>query len=204
MARSRQGRIDWYSPDPRAILPLEGFRVSRSLRRRVKDGTFQITCDQAFARVIGACAEPRPYSADTWINDAIIAAYTHLHELGLAHSIEAWGPAGDDGSPDTPLGAADAPGQSHGSRRDASPVLVGGLYGVALGGAFFGESMFSRRTDASKVCLVHLVTRLRRQRFVLLDVQFATRHLAQFGVQELPRSAYLRRLAEALSLDVGW
>ena len=190
MARSRHGPIDWYSPDPRAILPLEQFRVSRSLRRRVAAGTFRVTRDVAFGRVIEACAQPRAYASETWINDTIIGAYTQLHDLGVAHSVEAW-----------PAGGADG--------RDAVPTteareLVGGLYGVALGGAFFGESMFSHQTDASKVCLVHLVDHLRRQGFVLLDVQFATPHLARFGIEEVPRRRYLRRLAEALALDVRW
>ena len=200
MARSRQGRIDWYSPDPRAVLPLDQFRVTRSLRRRVAAGTFQITFDHAFARVIAACAEPRPYAAETWISGAVIDVYTQLHELGIAHSVEAWRPAGSAAAPDPRL-AADP--QHQPSSPDA-PVLAGGLYGLALGGAFFGESMFTRQTDASKVCLVNLVTHLRQRGFTLLDVQFTTPHLARFGIAEIPRDGYLRRLAEALALEVIW
>ena len=197
MARSRHGKIDWYSPDPRAIMPLDRFHVSRSLRRRVGAGTFHITHDTAFAEVITACAQPRPYAEQTWINDQIVDAYTQLHGAGAAHSIEAWAP------PHLAVGP-----QGHPS--DASPTpptdlqLVGGLYGVAIAGAFFGESMFSRQTDASKVCLVHLVEHLRSRGFALLDVQFATPHLAQFGIEEIPRDEYLRRLGEALELDVTW
>jgi leucyl/phenylalanyl-tRNA--protein transferase len=129
-----------------------------------------VRCDTAFAHVIRACAEVTPVRSDTWINEEIIAAYTALHEIGHAHSVECW------------LGGE----------------LVGGLYGVALGGTFCGESMFSRYTDASKVALVHLVARLRHGGFTLLDVQFATDHLRRFGVTEIPARQYLRRLNEAL------
>lgn len=181
MATSRHGEIRWYSPDPRALLPLEEnrFRIPRSLRKRVAANPFQITTDQAFDRVIRACAEPRPGSSDTWINDEIIDVYTRLHEAGLAHSVEAW------------------TGPEHNN-------LVGGLYGVALGSAFFGESMFSRVTDASKVCLVHLVRELRSRGFTLLDVQFTNRHLEQFGVYEIPRKEYLAKLEFALQSPPLW
>lgn len=178
MARGRAGRIDWFSPDPRAILPLEvgAFRVTRSLAKRVRRGLYKVTRDVACERVIRMCAEPRPYAEETWISPEIARVYTRLHGLGVAHSVEAWQ---DD-------------------------ELVGGLYGVALGGAFFGESMFSRATDASKVCLVHLVEHLRAQGFELLDVQFVNPHMAQFGVVEIPREEYLRRLEAALGKEVGF
>lgn len=191
MARGRHGRIDWYSPDPRAVLALEpgGFTVPRSLRKRVRSGRFEVTRDAAFERVIRACAGPRPHpktgelprsaAAGMWINDTIIDVYTRLHHAGLAHSVEAW---------------------AAGPERE----LVGGLYGVSLGGAFFGESMFSRASDASKVCLVHLVEHLRQRGFTLLDVQFVNPHLMQFGVTEIPRAVYLRRLEAALASEVRW
>lgn len=169
--------IDWYRPDPRAILPLDDrFRVRRSLCRRVRRGDLAITRDRAFEPVIRACAEPRPNHDATWISDAIIRVYTDLHRRGVAHSVEAW--RGDE--------------------------LVGGLYGVALGGAFFGESMFSRVSDASQVCLVHLVEHLRARGFVLLDVQFRNPHLEQFGLIELPCDEYLQQLSAAAWLDVRW
>ena len=179
MADSRSGEIAWYSPDPRAILPLDGFHVSRSLRRRVRSGQYHITTDQAFERVILACAESRSDGADTWINDEIHAAYTAMSRAALSHSVEAW-------------------------RDESEQELVGGLYGVALGGAFFGESMFSRARDASKVCLVHLVEHLCRNGFRLLDTQFQTPHLAHFGVVEIPRAEYLERLDEAIRLQASW
>lgn len=181
MSDSRDGEIRWYSPDPRALLPLEEgrFKVSRSLRRRVNSGCYRVTMDRAFERVIRACAEPRPSEAQTWINDAIIDVYYQLHAAGLAHSVEAW--VDED-----------------------EPELVGGLYGVSLGGAFFGESMFHRATDASKVCLVKLVEHLRDNGFGLLDVQFVNPHLEQFGVYEISRDEYLGRLETALKSGARW
>ena len=182
MARHRHGPVEWFQPDPRALLPLDedAFHVPASLRRRVRSGRFDVTFDRAFEQVIRACAEPRPYATETWINDAIIDAYTALHASGIAHSVEAW-------TAETP---EDEP--------------IGGLYGVALGGVFFGESMFSRRTDASKVCMVKLVEHLRVQGFVMLDVQFFNPHLAQFGLFELPHADYMQRLQKALMMDVSW
>ena len=177
MAESRNDtNIFWVDPEVRAILPFEDFRVPRSLRKTVRRGPFEVHYDTAFSRVIQACAEVTPGRRDTWINDEIIAAYTALHELGHAHSVECW------------YGAE----------------LVGGLYGVALGGAFCGESMFSRYTDASKVALVHLVARLRLGGFTLLDVQFVTDHLRRFGVTEIPARQYLRRLGEALEVSAAF
>lgn len=173
MAESRHDpSIFWVDPEVRAILPLDGLRTSRRLRRTLRQAPFEVSADTAFAEVIGACAEITPQRRDTWINAEIERAYIELHELGHAHSIECW----HDGN------------------------LVGGLYGVALGGAFCGESMFSRATDASKVALVHLVARLRYGGFALLDVQFTTDHLKRFGVIELPARQYLRRLNGALAV----
>ena len=183
MASGRRGQVAWFSPDPRGVLPLDGFHVPRSLRKRVRRGDYRVTFDEAFDAVIHQCAAPRAYERQTWINDDIIAAFGQLHRAGLAHSVEAW--------------QDDAEG-------DAPPRLVGGLYGVALAGAFFGESMFSRATDASKVCLVHLVNHLRERGFVLLDTQFFNSHLMQFGVEEIRRDEFLDRLEHALTLDVRW
>lgn len=174
MASGRRGRVGWHDPDPRAILPLETFHVPHTLRRRVRSDSYDIRFDTAFACVIRACAEPRSYQRETWINDEIIDAYTELHHNGHAHSVEAW-------------------------TRDDEPKLVGGLYGVSIGAAFFGESMFCRATDASKVCLVHLVERLRARKFLLLDTQISNPHMAQFGVIEIPRAEYREALTRALA-----
>ncbi|MCE2510689.1 MAG: leucyl/phenylalanyl-tRNA--protein transferase [Alphaproteobacteria bacterium] len=160
----------WVDPELRGILPLDGFHVPQRLRRTLQKGPFHVTCDRAFEAVIQACAEPSPERPDSWINDAIIETYCALHRKGHAHSVECW----------------------HGE------ALAGGLYGVALGGAFFGESMFSREKDASKVALVHLVERLKAGGFTLLDIQFVTDHLRQFGAVEIPRDVFHERLKEAL------
>lgn len=170
MGTGHRTRVEWFSPDPRGILPLEGFRVSSRLRRTVRRGVFDVRADTAFEAVMRACAA----RDETWITPPIVRSYVRLHEMGFAHSIEAW-----------------HEGQ-----------LVGGLYGVALGGAFFGESMFHTVTDASKVALVHLVERLRRQGFVLLDTQWVTPHLATFGAIEIARGDYLERLRHAVMLGV--
>jgi leucyl/phenylalanyl-tRNA--protein transferase len=156
----------WWSPDPRGVLPLEGLRVSRSLRRSCR--RFEVRVDTAFEAVIDGCADPS--RTGRWITPAIRDAYVELHRLGWAHSVEAW----------------DADG------------LAGGLYGVAIGGLFAGESMFSLRTDASKAALVGLVERLREGGASLLDIQWVTPHLASLGAVEVPRRTYLDRLAEAL------
>jgi leucyl/phenylalanyl-tRNA--protein transferase len=166
----------WVSPEKRGVIPLEGFHVPHRLARTVRSGRFQITSDRAFAEVMKGCAAPRPGRKDTWINHEILRLYTALAAGGHAHSVECW----QDGR------------------------LVGGLYGVKLGAAFFGESMFSRRRDASKVALVHLVEGLRRGGFVLLDTQFITAHLAQFGAIEIPRAQYLAKLADALNREALW
>ena len=185
MARSRHGPLEWFSPDPRGVLPLDAFHIPHGLRKSLRRCAYRVTVDHAFEHVIHACAAPRPYTRDTWINDQIIETFIQLHANELAHSVEAW---------TIPL--------ERGSR--SSPELVGGLYGVALGGAFFGESMFSTATNASKICLVHLVERLQRRGFTLLDTQFATPHLIQFGVIELGRDDYLKRLTKALRMEIAW
>lgn len=165
--------VFWVNPKRRGILPLDAFHVPRSLRKVVRRGIFDIRCDTNFRAVIEGCAQPRPGHPDTWINDSILEAYVELHEMGLAHSVEAW----------------------------ADGELAGGLYGVALGGAFCGESMFSTRTDASKVALVHLVARLRLGGFQLLDTQFINEHLTQFGCVEISAHDYLDRLEDALGVE---
>jgi len=180
MVDSRTREVVWLSPDPRAILPLGGLRVSRSLARTLRRGAFEIRSDTAFERVMRACAQSRAGREATWIDERLVCTYTGLHELGLAHSVEAW--------------------------RDGE--LVGGLYGVQVGAAFCGESMFSRPerggTDASKVCLVHLVERLAAGGFELLDVQFQSPHLERLGCVEIPRDAYLERLDRALRRWGTW
>jgi len=165
--------LRWVEPRFRGVLPLDGFHCPRSLRKLVRRGAFEVTADRAFAAVIGGCAQPRPGRESTWINAEIRLLYTALHAMGRAHSVECW--------------------------RDGA--LVGGLYGVSLGAAFFGESMFSLERDASKVALVHLVARLRRAEYALLDAQFLTDHLARFGAIELPRRQYKRLLAAALERE---
>lgn len=169
MADDRDGPIRWYAPDPRAVIPLDDFHAPRSLRQTVARGVFALAVNEDFPAVIAACAERE----ETWISAEVARAYTELHRLGLAHSVEC--------------------------RQDGQ--LVGGLYGVALGGAFFGESMFSRVTDASKVALVALVERLNGRGFTLLDTQYQTPHLARFGTIEIARAEYERRLASALMLE---
>lgn len=172
MARSRTDtHLQWIDPEDRGILPLDAFHLPRSLRKTLRQERFEIRFDTAFAQVMEKCAESAEDRDETWINDEIIHLFVELHRVGLTHSVESW--------------------------RDGT--LVGGLYGLALGGAFFGESMFSRETDASKVALVHLVAALRHGGFQLLDTQFITDHLSRFGAVEIPRTDYHRRLAAALS-----
>jgi len=167
------GEIRWYSPDPRGIIPLDTFHVPSRLRRTLRQRRFEIRVDTSFAAVITSCAE-RTDADGNWIDREIIESYCALHARGFAHSIEAW--------------------------RDGE--LAGGLYGVSLRGAFFGESMFHRVADASKAALVALVERLRGRGFMLLDTQWTTDHLVQFGAVDIPRRRYLRLLGEALSADV--
>jgi len=161
----------WVDPERRGVLPLERFHLPRRLRRTLRNARLEIACNVDFAAVIRSCAEPTAERPRTWINDAIIELYTALQLQGFAHSVEV---------------------------RHAG-ALVGGLYGVSIGGAFFGESMFSRMTDASKIALAHLVARLRIGGFQLLDTQFLTAHLARFGAVEISRAAYRRRLDAALA-----
>lgn len=162
--------VFWVDPEKRGVIPLERFHVPRRLARTVRAGHFEITVDRDFARVMRSCARCTGRSPESWINGSIFEAYCALHRQGHAHSVEAW--------------------------REGR--LAGGLYGVALGAAFFGESMFSAERDASKVALVHLVARLRAGGFTLLDTQFVTPHLSRFGAVEMPRARYHARLADAL------
>jgi leucyl/phenylalanyl-tRNA--protein transferase len=160
----------WVSPDARGIFPLDEFHLPKRLARTIKSDRFTVKVDTAFTAVMQLCAAPAPDRKDSWINDEILSLYTALHRSGHAHSVECW----------------------------REGALVGGLYGVKIGAAFFGESMFSRERDASKVALAHLVARLKAAGFHLLDAQFITSHLAQFGAVEIPRDAYLEILADAL------
>ena len=161
--------IYWFSPDPRAILPLSEFHISRSLRRAIRHGGFEVTANRAFAEVMVGCGEGRP----VWITDRVHELYNQLHELNRAHSIEVW----------------------------LEGRLVGGLYGVQVGGAFMAESKFHRVTNASKVALAALVEHLKLRGFLLLEVQYMTDHLSQFGAQEISRTDYLRELKHASEVD---
>jgi leucyl/phenylalanyl-tRNA--protein transferase len=166
----------WVSPDKRGVIPLDGFHVPKRLARTVRSSRYRVTSDQAFVDVMRACATPAPGREQTWINDEILRLYTGLHAGGHAHSIECW--EGEE--------------------------LAGGLYGVSLGAAFFGESMFSAARDSSKVALVELVGMLRRGGFLLLDTQFLTPHLARFGAYEISREDYLARLHLAIAREAIW
>lgn len=178
MAETCHQPVQWYTADPRAIVPLDQrFHIPSTLQRRIRSGCYHITRDKAFAQVIQGCQAPTPKRPQTWINHDIIETYTALHQQGFAHSVEAWT---DDGQ------------------------LVGGLYGLSIAGAFFGESMFSTKTDASKVCLVHLVQHLRHQGYTLLDAQIGNDHMKQFGQIEIPLSTYMKRLQRALRQNVQW
>jgi leucyl/phenylalanyl-tRNA---protein transferase len=161
----------WVDPFRRGILPLDAFHVPRRLRRVVRQGRFEVRCNSAFEEVVRGCAQSTEKRPNTWINEEIVRLYVALHEKGAAHAVEAW--------------------------REGR--LVGGLYGISLGAAFFGESMFSRVSDASKVALVHLAARLKEGGYRLLDTQFLTPHLARFGGIEISRARYRRLLAQALS-----
>lgn len=166
-------RIFLVDPQRRGVIPLAGLHIPRRLARTVRSNLYSVRIDTAFDAVVAACAEARPGRAETWINAPIQAMYGELYRLGQAHSVECW----------------------------LNGELVGGLYGVTLAGAFFGESMFSAARDASKVALIHLVGRLIAGRFRLLDAQFMTEHLAQFGTQEIARAQYRRQLAEAMKVQ---
>jgi leucyl/phenylalanyl-tRNA--protein transferase len=172
MADPRHGKIYWYAPDPRAILPLERFHVPRNLARLVRRKVFAIYQDRAFEEVVAACAG-RP---ESWLSEELQTIYRQLHKEGYAHSVECW----------------------------QAGRLVGGLFGVAIGGVFFGESMFHRVSEASKVALVHLVNHLRQRGFRLLDIQFLAPHFVPFGAEEIPRAVFEKRLTEAIVLPVRW
>lgn len=167
--------IHWVDPERRGVILPGRFHIPRSLAKTVRRGTFEMRIDTAFARVLDLCAEPAPGRRDTWINEPIRRLYLQLYRMGFAHSVESW----KDGE------------------------LVGGLYGVSLGGAFFGESMFSRETDASKVALVHLWDRLMAGGYRLLDTQFLTGHLSRFGAIEIDRAEYHRLLEDALDVSAS-
>jgi leucyl/phenylalanyl-tRNA---protein transferase len=173
MAETRDAtELLWFSPDPRAIIPLNAVHLSRSLKKALRQRPYRVTINHNFTSVMQACAAPRDGERDSWINTEIMEAYVALHELGYAHSLECW---------------------------DAE-TLVGGLYGVSRGGAFFGESMFSRQDNASKIAFAYLVEILRCAGYTLLDTQFVNPHLLQFGVIEIPRTHYLTMLKEALTV----
>ena len=177
MAETRRGqRLYWLDPEQRGILPLDTFHMPRRLMRTVLSGAYEVTANAAFGAVIAGCAASAPGREDTWINTDIERLFQELHRQGHAHSVECW----------------------------REGVLVGGLYGVSLGGVFFGESMFSKARDASKVALVHLVARMRLGGYVLLDTQFVTSHLAQFGAVEVPRDTYKAMLASAVQANAKW
>jgi leucyl/phenylalanyl-tRNA--protein transferase len=170
------GQIDWYRPNPRTIFPLDSFHVPRRLQRTMAKSPYEVRVDTAFTEVMEACAAPGPGRQQTWINEELITAYSELHELGFAHSVECW----------------------------RNGRLVGGLYGVAIQGLFAGESMFSRERDSSKIALVYLVNRLRQQQFVLLDTQFMTEHLRRFGAVEISATDYQTRLTQALLVSASF
>lgn len=175
-ADAQDTALQWYDPDPRGILPLEGFHLPRRLQRTVLANKFEVSVNTDFPGVMKGCASPAPGREETWINHEIFRLFCALHEQGYAHSVEC--------------------------RQNGE--LVGGLYGVALGGAFFGESMFSRATDASKVALVHLVARLRLCGFLVLDTQFGTEHLERFGGVEIPAQEYKTTLERAVYMLPCW
>lgn len=168
-------QIFFLDPEQRGVLPIDGATIPRRLKRKIRQRPFDVTINQAFDQVIDGCRMITEQRRDSWINPSIRQLYCALHRLGFGHSIEVWD--------------VDPAGQRH---------LVGGLYGVALAGAFFGESMFSRATDASKIALVHLLARLKAGGFTLLDTQFSNAHLEQFGVKEIPRESFQAQLQEAL------
>ena len=169
MADGKEGETHWFSPERRGIIPLDGLKISRSLRQTLKKNIFEIRIDSDFALTMRSCADRE----DAWISETIIRSYTLLYHLGFAHSVESW----------------------------RKGIMVGGLYGVAIGGAFFGESMFSRETDSSKVALVHLVERLNNRGYSLLDTQYVNPHLATLGCIEIPKEEYLHRLQVALTKE---
>ncbi len=171
MADAETGEINWYRPNPRAIIPIDTYQPGRTLKPILNKGLFEIRIDQQFRRVMEMCAEPRPYEPETWISSEIIDVYTELHQMGFAHSVEAY----------------------------LEGELVGGLYGVHLGAAFFGESMFTKASNSSKVCFHYLISILRQNDFELLDSQFMNDNVQRYGAIEISRSIYEKRLAKAIS-----
>ncbi len=182
--------ILWWSPDPRMVLFPQEFKVSRSLRKTLRAGNYEVRADSAFEQVMRACAAPRPGQNGTWIHEEMIASYTELHRMGYAHSVEVWMPKTD------PMRQLQAEGRQHGSD---DLELAGGLYGMSIGRMFFGESMFSRRADASKIALAHLCTQLSRWNFGMIDCQMNTAHLASLGAREIPRKEFVARLRELVN-----
>ena len=177
MAENRRDKqLFWIDPEVRGILPLDNFHIPRSLKKKIRNNPFEVRFDHNYAAVIRACAQHKPKRMETWINDEIIELYTKLFCMRHAHSVECW----------------------------REEKLVGGLYGISIGGAFFGESMFSSERDSSKIALVHLVARLNLAGFTLLDTQFITDHLKQFGAIEISRVEYHKILNSALNLNVGF
>ena len=181
MGDPETGELSWYQPEPRTIIDLENFHIPRRLAKTMRSGKFRFTIDQAFELVMRNCARWEEDLDEVWITSDIISLYCELHRAGKAHSVEAWVKKGEHGE-----------------------ELAGGLYGVALGGAFMGESMFHSERDASKACLIFLVEHLRQRGFTLLDTQFPTPHLSRFGILMIPHNEYLARLSRALKLDCSF
>jgi len=177
MAESQDSEeLYWFDPDPRTIIPLDNFHISRRLERTLRQKKFRVTFDTAFTEVMKKCAEPAPDREETWINDNILSLYTELHHHNYAHSVETW----------------------------QDNTLVGGVYGVSIGGLFAGESMFSRETDASKVALATLLKHLKQRGFSLFDVQYTTNHLKTFGAIEISRDEYKQRLSQAIENECSF
>jgi leucyl/phenylalanyl-tRNA--protein transferase len=187
--------ILWWSPDPRMVLFPREFKLSRSLRKTLKKGEFELRTDHAFEDVMRACAAPRPGQSGTWIHEDMVAAYTTLHRMGYAHSVEVWMPKIN--SLCQPQGEAETRRQRVADELE----LAGGLYGIAIGRMFYGESMFSRRSDASKIALAHLTAQLARWNFGMIDCQMNTAHLASLGAREIPREDFMQRLQELVNYD---
>lgn len=215
MADARTGELGFYTADPRALVPLEpgAMHIARSLRKRLRSGRFLITADVAFGRVVRECAAPRPGREETWISDELITLYDRMHELGHAHSVEAWLPR-ELVPADAPTSGPAAPPPHEAVHTFTDPlhpgphVLVGGVYGTIVGSAFFAESKFSRPewggSDASKVALVHLVEHVRRRGFTILDAQFWNPHTDQFALEQLPHNEFMRRLVRARRRPIEW
>jgi leucyl/phenylalanyl-tRNA---protein transferase len=194
--------IAWWSPDPRAVIELDGLRISRRLRRTLQSRKFHVTCDRDFAGVIRACATVDDRENNTWLTPLMIAAYCRMHALGYAHSIEVWvtdpndADARHSAAKPTDLAQVSVTKSKEGAR------LVGGTYGIAIGGLFAAESMFHAERDASKVALAHLVSHLRVRGYELLDIQQLTPHTESLGATEISKSEYLRRLVKAIELPI--